>query len=91
MSAWGDMMRRGAGEEARTEDKYLEELKKTEVLKKFKNILDAQSWIKEYYDDVKTVKINKEYIDEIGDFHWDKKYKSEGYGDYYVIDHLSQL
>ena len=89
MSAWGDMMRRGAGEEIRTEDKYLEELKKADVRKKFKTIIDAQSWVKEYYGDVKTVRINKEFIDEIGDFQWDRG-KSR-VGDYYVIDHLSQL
>lgn len=89
MSAWGDMMRRGAGEETRTEDKYLEEQKKTDVHKKFKNIIDAKSWVKEYYGDVKTVRINKEIIDEIGDFNWDRS--ESRVGDYYVIDHLSQL
>lgn len=89
MSAWGDMMRRGAGEETRTEDKYLEELKKADARKKFKNIIDTQSWIKEYYDGVKTVRINKEIIDEIGDFHWDRG--ESRVGDYYVIDYFSQL
>ncbi len=89
MSAWGDMMRLGAGEETRTEDKYLEEPKKTDVHKKFKNIIDAKSWVKEYYGDVKTVRINKEIIDEIGDFNWDRS--ESRVGDYYVIDHLSQL
>ena len=89
MSAWGDMMRRGAGEETRTEDKYLEKLKKADVRKKFKNIIDAQSWVKEYYGDVKTVRITKEIVDEIGSFHWDKG--ESVIGDYYVIDHLSQL
>ena len=89
MSAWGDMMRRGAGEESRTEDKYLEKLKKEEIKKRFKNIIDTEAWVKEYYGDPTTVRISKEIVDEIGDFRWDRG--ESRFGDYYVIDHLSQL
>lgn len=87
MSVWGDLRKRSSGEVTRKEDRIIEEQNK----EKFKKIIITDSLQDKYDVDSIIIKINKEdFNDEMESFRWDGSRHSR-LGDYYIIDHFSEI